>query len=105
MDDWEAEVEPPVVREVSYRVAPETEGLEKIAEALAGAQSPGLVGGGRGSGEPAPSRGVVGLAEKLNAGVWQEPISALAGFPWNHRLFQGHLPAAQKKDLRKALLP
>jgi benzoylformate decarboxylase len=39
---------------------------------------------------------VVALAEKLEAAVWQEPICALSGFPQNHRLFQGHLPAAQK---------
>ena len=100
MDDWEAEVEPPVVREVSYRVAPDAEGLQEIAEALAGAQSPGLVVG-PGIGRTGTFEGIVGLAEKLNAGVWQEPISALAGFPWNHRLFQGHLPAAQKKISEK----
>jgi benzoylformate decarboxylase len=100
MDDWEAEVEPPEIREVSYRVAPESEGLEKIAEALAGARSPGLVVG-PGIGRTHDFEGVVGLAEKLNAGVWQEPTSALAGFPWNHRLFQGHLPAAQKKLAEK----
>ena len=100
MDDWEVEVEPPVLREVSYRVAPDAEGLEKIAEALSGAQSPGLVVG-PGIGRTRTFEGVVGLAEKLKAGVWQEPISALPGFPWNHRLFQGHLPAAQKKISEK----
>ena len=100
MDDWDAEVEPPAIREVSYRVAPEAEGLEKIAEALAGARSPGLVVG-PGIGRTHTFEGVVTLAEKLNAGVWQEPISALAGFPWDHRLFQGHLPAAQKKISEK----
>ena len=96
MDDWGAEVEPPVLREVSYRVAPEADGLGKIAEALAGARSPGLVVG-PGIGRTHTFEGVVELAEKLNAGVWQEPISALPGFPWNHRLFQGHLPNAQRK--------
>ncbi len=100
MDDWDVEVEPPVIREVSYRVAPEVEGLEKIAEALAYARSPGLVVG-PGIGRTHTFEGVVALAEKLGAGVWQEPISTLAGFPWNHRLFQGHLPAAQKKIAEK----
>ncbi len=100
MDDWEVEVEPPVIREVSYRVAPEAGGLEEVAEALAGARSPGLVVG-PGIGRAHTFEGVVALAEKLNAGVWQEPISALPGFPWNHRLFQGHLPAAQRKLAEK----
>ena len=95
MDDWESEVEPPAIREVSYRVAPDAVGIQEIVEALAGAQNPGLVVG-PGIGRTGTFEGVVGLAEKLNAGVWQEPISALAGFPWNHRLFQGNLPAAQK---------
>ena len=100
MDDWEAEVEPPAIREVSYRVMPDSEGLQEIAEALAESQSPGIVVG-PGIGRTGTFEGVVELAEKLNAGVWQEPISALPGFPWSHRLFQGHLPAAQKKISEK----
>ena len=100
MDDWEVEVEPPVIREVSYRVAPEAGGLEEIAEAPGGGAEPGLVVG-PGIGRAHTFEGVVALAEKLNAGVWQEPISALPGFPWNHRLFQGHLPAAQRKLAEK----
>ena len=100
MDDWEAEVEPPAIREVSYRVEPDATVLDRIAEALAGSRSPGLVVG-PGIGRAHTFEGVVGLAEKLGAGVWQEPISALPGFPWNHRLFQGHLPHAQKKLAEK----
>ncbi|MGB3681474.1 MAG: benzoylformate decarboxylase, partial [Rubrobacteraceae bacterium] len=95
MDDWDAEVEPPNIREVSYRSGPAPEALEKIAEGLAGAQSPALVVG-PGVARTGDFGEVVALAEKLNAAVWQEPICALSGFPQNHRLFQGHLPAAQK---------
>ena len=95
MDDWDAEVEPPAVREVSYRSAPAPEALRNIAEGLAGARSPALVVG-PGVARTGTFDDVVALAEKLNAAVWQEPICALSGFPQNHRLFQGHLPAAQK---------
>ncbi|CAN5842967.1 hypothetical protein BH23ACT11_BH23ACT11_06450 [soil metagenome] len=45
MDDWDAKVEPPAIREVTYRVAPADEGLEKIAGALAEARNPALVVG------------------------------------------------------------
>ncbi|HZY64647.1 MAG TPA: benzoylformate decarboxylase [Rubrobacteraceae bacterium] len=95
MDDWDAKVEPPAIREVSYRTAPDPEAIQSIAEGLAGARSPALVVG-PGMARTGTFDGVVALAEKLNAAVWQEPICALSGFPQNHRLFQGHLPAAQK---------
>ena len=95
MDDWDAEVEPPAIREVSYRSAPAPEALETIAERLARAKSPALVVG-PGVARTGDFDDVVALAEKLNAAVWQEPVCALSGFPQNHRLFQGHLPFAQK---------
>lgn len=100
MDDWDAEVEPPALREVSYRTAPDPEVLRGIARSLAGARSPALVAG-PGVARTGTFDDVVALAEKLNAAVWQEPICALPGFPQNHRLFQGHLPAAQKTLARK----
>lgn len=95
MDDWDAEVEPPSIRGVSYRSAPAPEALERIAEGLSGANSPALVVG-PGVARTGHFDDVVALAEKLEAAVWQEPICALSGFPQNHRLFQGHLPPAQK---------
>ncbi len=36
---------------------------------------------------------LVALAERLACPVWQEPFSARAGFPQDHVLFAGHLPA------------
>ncbi|MGF1471177.1 MAG: benzoylformate decarboxylase [Rubrobacteraceae bacterium] len=96
MDDWDAEVEPPVVREVSSRAVPETEALERIAGALAGSRAPALVVG-PGVARTYSFEGVVRLAEKLGAAVWQEPVTTLAGFPQDHRLFQGFLSFAQSK--------
>src|ERR687884_198062 len=45
MNDWEAEVEPHGVREVSYRTLPDPEELERAAEILRGARSPAIVAG------------------------------------------------------------
>ncbi len=96
MDDWEAEVEPPAVREVSYRTVPDPDMLERVAETLRRAQSPALVVGPGVARTTYAFQDMVTLAEKLRAAVWQDPISALAGFPQEHPLFRGHLPFAQK---------
>jgi benzoylformate decarboxylase len=45
---------------------------------------------------------LVALAERLDAPVWQESFAARAGFPQDHRLFAGHLPAGRAR-LRAAL--
>src|SRR6185436_8663663 len=44
------------------------------------------------------------LAERLVAPVWQESFGARAGFPQDHRLFAGHLPADRTR-LRATLAP
>ena len=96
MNDWEAEVEPPVVREVSYRTLPDPEELKGAAEILRGARSPTIVAG------PGVARAyafgeVLALAEKLRATVWQEAVSALAGFPQAHRSSGATSPSARSK--------
>ena len=45
---------------------------------------------------------LVELAERLQAPVWQEAFAARAGFPQDHPLFAGHLPAGRGR-LRAAL--
>jgi benzoylformate decarboxylase len=44
------------------------------------------------------------LAERLECPVWQEPFGGAAGFPQDHRLFAGHLPARRAR-LRDVLAP
>ena len=46
----------------------------------------------------------VALAEQLGCPVWQEAFSGRAGFPQDHPLFAGHLPADRPR-LRQALAP
>lgn len=96
MNDWEAKVEPPVVREVSYRTLPDPEEVERVAKILGEARSPAIVVGPGVARTTSAFEDVVALAERLRAMVWQDPISALAGFPQEHPLFRGHLPFTQR---------
>ena len=96
MNDWDAEAEPYTAREVSHRVAPDPEMLEKAAEILAAARRPAVVAGA-GISRAGAFYDAVTLTEKLQAEVWLEPNSPLNGFPQDHPLFQGHLPPAQKQ--------
>ena len=52
--------------------------------------------------DPATWAALVALAERLGAPVWQEAFAARAGFPQDHPLFAGHLPAGRAR-LREAL--
>jgi benzoylformate decarboxylase len=90
MDDWAADAIDPGERAAPRRVARaravDEDVVSELADLLAGAESPVLVA----------------LAERLACPVWQEPFSARAGFPQDHSLFAGHLPADRIR-LRRAL--
>ncbi len=75
--------------------------LAELADLLAGARSPALVVGADAD-APDTWAALVALAERLRAPVWQEPFAARAGFPQDHPLFAGHLPAGRAR-LRAAL--
>jgi benzoylformate decarboxylase len=100
MDDWEAEAEPVEARTVSHRLAPDPESLRDVADVLRGSHSPAIVVG-PGVARSRSFREVVALAERLRAPVFQEGVSALAGFPQNHPLFRGFLPLAQRHVAEK----
>ncbi|MCA3749029.1 MAG: benzoylformate decarboxylase [Rubrobacter sp.] len=95
MDDWEAGTEPPQPREVSYRTAPDPGALRRAAAVLQEAERPAIVAG-PGVARSGAFSGVVALAERLRAEVWQDGVAALAGFPQSHPLFRGVLPLAQR---------
>ena len=105
MDDWSApadesrELAAPT-RLVRTACADERAASELLAF-LAPAAEPALVVGA-GADEPAAWSGLVALAEKLSCPVWQESFGARAGFPQDHPLFAGHLPADRAR-LRQAL--
>jgi benzoylformate decarboxylase len=108
MDDWEApaddEREPaaavgPILR--AGAAAPEA--VDALVAFLAAAESPALVVGA-GADDPASWAALVELAELLVAPVFQESFGARAGFPQDHRLFAGWLPADRAR-LREQLAP
>ncbi|MET8153257.1 thiamine pyrophosphate-dependent enzyme [Actinoplanes sp. NPDC049668] len=72
-----------------------------LAAMLRDAAAPALVAGA-GASDPECWRALVALAERLGAPVWQESFGARAGFPQDHPLFAGHLPANRGR-LRAAL--
>lgn len=96
MDDWDAEVEPPEVREIFYASTPHPEGLGMVAEALQEARNPALVAGS-GVAQAHAFDYALALAQRLNAAVWQAPFSPLASFPQDHPLFKGQLPFSQRQ--------
>src|SRR4051794_6342965 len=75
--------------------------LGRLTDLLAGAVAPALVVGADAD-APDTWAALVALAERLDAPVWQESFAARAGFPQDHPLFAGHLPAGRAR-LREAL--
>jgi benzoylformate decarboxylase len=72
-----------------------------LAALIEGAESPALVVGS-GADDPATWSALVSLAERLRCPVWQESFGARAGFPQDHPLYAGNLPADRTR-LREAL--
>lgn len=95
-DDWEKQTEPVLPRVVSTESRPEPRVLDQIGAALDASSRPALVIGAavdRGNAWDA----VLQLAERHNAKVWVAPMSGRCGFPEDHRLFAGFLPAMREK--------
>lgn len=95
-DDWGKRVDFVAPRVVSTRMRPEPEVLERIGAALDASERPAFVVGA------AVDRcgawdAVVELAQKHSARVWVAPMSGRCGFPEDHRLFAGFLPAMREK--------
>ena len=108
MDDWgepaDEEREPaaafgPVLR----AAAVDPEAVDALASFLAEAKSPALVVGA-GADDAETWAALVELAERLVAPVFQESFGGRAGFPQDHRLYCGVLPA-ERARLRERLEP
>ena len=107
MDDWEAEAD-----ETHGRAAPgivlrdraaDGDAVAKIAELIEAASHPVVVAGS-GADDDETWAALVALVERLGCPVWQESFGARAGFPQDHPLFLGHLPADRTR-LRETLAP
>ncbi|MFE4668996.1 thiamine pyrophosphate-dependent enzyme [Streptomyces sp. NPDC056716] len=106
MDDWAQPAEdlPVAAPEVVRRSATaDPRAVAEVADRLAEAASPVLVVGS-GADHADTWAALTTLAERLGCPVWQEPFGARAGFPQDHRLFAGHLPADRPR-LRDVLAP
>jgi benzoylformate decarboxylase len=108
MDDWgepaDEEREPAAAFGTVLRAgAADPEAVDALASFLAEAKSPALVVGA-GADDPETWSALVELAEKLVAPVFQESFGGRAGFPQDHRLYCGVLPA-ERARLRERLAP
>ncbi len=107
MDDWFAnadeEHEDATANRVVRAQAVAAAVVGELTELLAGARAPALVVGA-GADYADTWEALVALAERLVCPVWQESFGARAGFPQDHPLFAGHLPADRTR-LRRLLAP
>ncbi|HKI92952.1 MAG TPA: thiamine pyrophosphate-dependent enzyme, partial [Gaiellaceae bacterium] len=108
MDDWEApadEAREPaaLLGSVLRATEPDAAAVDALAAFLAEATAPAVVVGA-GADDPATWAALVEVAERLVAPVFQEAFGARAGFPQDHRLFAGVLPA-DRAQLRSVLSP
>lgn len=94
-DDWGRFCTPVKARRVSHSVRPDPALLEVIGRQLDAARRPAFVLGAAVDRDGAWDD-VVALAEQQQASVWVAPMSGRNGFPENHRLFAGFLPAARE---------
>jgi benzoylformate decarboxylase len=105
MDDWLApageEAELAAAARVVRAAGVDGAAVDELAALVEDARAPALVVGA-GADSPETWAALVALAERLAAPVWQEAFGARAGFPQDHPLFAGQLPADRPR-LRSAL--
>lgn len=95
-DDWGRLCAPVKARRVSRSVRPDPAVLNIIAGQLDSALRPAFVLGAAVDRDGAWDD-VVALAERHQARVWVAPMSGRNGFPEDHALFGGFLPAARER--------
>ncbi len=105
MDDWSACAPEEIIgaRRLLRSAAPDPVAVAALAELLDAAERPAIIAGAGADGEAGWSA-LVALAERLRCPVFQEPFGAQAGFPQDHPLFVGFLPARRTR-LRETLAP
>jgi benzoylformate decarboxylase len=105
MDDWLAPADEHNTVAAPTRVFAAASAGELAADEIAvflnDARSPVLVVGA-GTDDQQSWNALQALAQQLNCPVWQEAFGARAGYPQDHPLFAGHLPAG-RSELRKVL--
>jgi benzoylformate decarboxylase len=95
VDDWDRPCPSLVITTVAQQTRGDAVMLAEIAQALAAAKAPAFVIGAGVARDDAWHE-VIALAERHTAAVWTAPMAARNGFPENHALFAGFLPAARE---------
>jgi benzoylformate decarboxylase len=95
-DDWDRPTDWVPARQVSHATAPDPAMLAQLVQALDRSQRPAFVVGA-GVDRDGAVDAVVALAERHQAAVFTAPMSARCGFPEQHRLFAGFLPAMRER--------
>jgi benzoylformate decarboxylase len=107
MDDWLAPAPEPHETLGPARLlrsaGPDPVAVDALAGLVAQARAPAIVAGAGADGA-AGWAALRALAERLACPVFQEPFGGQAGFPQDHPLFAGHLPARRAR-LRETLAP
>jgi len=107
MDDWLAPAPAPHEifgpERLLRSAGPDPAAVDALADLLSQAHSPAIVAGA-GADSAAGWVALRGLAERLSCPVFQEPFGGQAGFPQDHPLFAGHLPARRAR-VREMLSP
>jgi benzoylformate decarboxylase len=107
MDDWfaraDSEREDAAPERIVRAAGADQQALDELVAFLADASAPALVAGS-GADDREAWTAIADLAERLVAPVFQESFGARAGFPQDHRLYAGVLPADRPR-LRDTLAP
>ena len=100
VDDWDQPAEFLSARKVSRSLRADAAAIDELSAALSAARKPVFVIGGAvdrdGGWDP-----LVQLAERHGALVWVSPLIGRCGFPENHPLFAGFLPAFREEISRR----
>ena len=100
IDDWDARTEDVQPRQVARSIRADAVALAQLGAALAGSRRPVFVIGGAIDRDGAWNS-LVRLAERHGALVWASPLIGRCGFPEDHPLFAGHLPAFREEICRR----
>jgi benzoylformate decarboxylase len=95
VDDWDRPCTPIAARQTSRSLRAPRSAIDDAAAALRTSQRPVFIVGPGVAHDDAWDGGIT-LAERFQAPVWASPMSARNGFPEDHGLFAGFLPARRE---------
>ena len=99
-DDWSVLTEPVAARVVSTELRPQPDLLARLGEALDAAAHPAIVVGAAVDRDSAWHE-LLALAQRHRARVFVAPMSGRCGFPEDHALFGGFLPAMRERIVQR----